>query len=149
MKKTLIKALAVVLALTMVFSCISAEVCAAGDGDETPFRITCTVNGDPSASRGFTWYTKANCLSVLEISEAEGAEITYEPVFEWEGNYVHQAEAKNLTPGTEYEYTVGSKDVRSEPGKFITDDKDSSLNFVVVADVQASSEENFKKGADT
>ena len=149
MKKIFIKALAVVLVLTMVFSCFAAEIYAAGDGDETPFRITCTVNGDPSSSRGFTWYTKANCLSVLEISGAEGAEITYEPVFEWEGNYVHQAVAKNLTPGTEYEYTVGSKDVRSETGKFITDDKDSSLNFVVVADVQASSEENFKKGVDT
>ncbi|MCR5522931.1 MAG: metallophosphoesterase family protein [Clostridia bacterium] len=152
------KALSLVLALTVMICCFSPALAQeatptdAGEyvtSDTQPFRISLTVNGDTASERGFTWFTKADTDSLVVINEAPDAVIEYNDVFEWEGNYCHKAKVKGLEGGKEYTYTVGSAQVRSNEGKFRTDDGDSELNFIVVADVQASSDENFRRGAET
>ncbi len=148
------KLTAVLLALTMIFCC--AFVASAEDEEKSgsePFRIYCTVNGDPQTRRGFSWYTAENVPSLVEITDEEGepvnAEIAYDDVFEWNGYYCHHALVSSLEPGSVYLYTVGDESTRSAAGTFSTDDGDQKTDFIVVADVQASTEENFEKGAAT
>ena len=132
MKKKFLRFISLILVLSLLTSCFAISGFATDD--ETPIRITCTMNGDSQTQRGFTWYTKSNTDSLLEIN-CETAEITYDDVFEWEGYYCHKALAKGLKAGTSYEYTVGSKNVRSNVGTFITDNADSNVKFIAVADV--------------
>ena len=146
MKKKFLRFTSLLLVFALLTSCFAISGFATDD--ETPIRITCTMNGDSQTQRGFTWYTKANTDSLLEIN-CETAEITYDDVFEWEGYYCHKALVKGLKAGTTYEYTVGSKNIRSETGSFVTDNADSNVKFIAVADVQASNEENFLKGLAT
>lgn len=142
------KKLSIVISLILVLSMILCFMPSAfADEDYTPFRISVSINGDTKTSRGFCWYTKSNTDSLVVIEGAEDADITYSDVFEWEGNYCHKAVVTGLEPGSEYNYTVGSADVRSEEGIFTTDDGDDKVNFVAIADVQASSAENFEAGA--
>ncbi|MBQ8015161.1 MAG: metallophosphoesterase [Clostridia bacterium] len=116
-----------------------------------PFRISVAVNGDPTSQKGITWYTAANTKSIVDISDENGnkvnATISYEDVFEFEGNYVHKALVTGLEAGKTYYYDVGDETVRSAAGKFVTDNADSKFNFITVADIQASSLENFQAGA--
>ncbi len=150
--KRIKKATAIIIALSLLLCC---GFTALADGavlrsSNAPFRVSCTVNGDPSSERGFTWYTANDCPSQLSILNSDGtpaqAKIEYKDVFEWEGNYCHQAKVSSLNSGTEYYYIIGEN---GAAGIFSTDDGDDRLEFVVVADVQASSAENFEKGADT
>ncbi len=119
--------------------------------DSAPFRISVAVNGDASAQKGITWYTKVNTASKVEITDENGnavkAQIAYEDVFAFEGNYVHKAVVSGLEAGKTYYYTVGDETVRSATGKFVTDNGDSKVNFVAIADIQAGNQENFNKGA--
>lgn len=147
MKKSVFKAVSLLLAFSLLV-CVFTPAFAESSKDETPFRISVSVNGDTGTQRGFTWYTKDNTDSLIEIN-CENAKITYKDVTEWQGNYCHQAVVAGLTPGETYEYTVGSKAVQSDKGTFTTDNKDSEVNFIAIADVQASSEENFTKGLET
>ncbi len=150
MKKILLSSISVLLVLTLIF-CTGTLSFAddAAPAEDSPFRISVTVNGDTKSEKGFCWYTKTSTDSLVEIEGVDASKITYEDVFEWEGNFCHKAKASGLEPGREYKYTVGSKSVRSAQGVFVTDDGDSSLDFIAIADVQASSAENFEKGADT
>ena len=151
MKKFILSTVSVILTVSLFICC--APVSLADDSAQpdpaAPFRIHVTVNGDAKTEKGFCWYTADETDSLVEIEGVDAANIAYEDVFEWEGNYCHKAKATGLEPGREYTYTVGSKDVRSPEGRFVTDDGDDSVNFIAVADVQASSAENFEKGADT
>ena len=160
MKNNFRKILAVMLALSLIFcACPAAFADATPTDAETefiypecdadPFRISVTINGDTASERGFTWYTRAETDSLLVIDGVSEDKITYQDVFEWEGNYCHKANVKGLEAGTEYTYTLGSTDVRSAQGKFRTDDGDDKVNFIAIADVQASSDENFRRGAET
>lgn len=119
--------------------------------ENTPFRISVAVNGDTTSSKGITWYTKANTASVVNIYDESGAKVNvpvaYAEVFEFEGNYVHKALVSGLEAGKTYYYDVGNETVRSAAGKFVTDNADNKLNFIAVADIQASSIENFQAGA--
>ena len=121
--------------------------------DTAPFRISCTINGDPATQRGFCWYTKAETPSVIELTQADGtpadAAIDYKDVTAWEGNYMHQALATGLQPGTTYTYRLGDGTTFSQPGVFTTDNKDGQVDFIAVADIQASNLENFRRGAST
>ena len=153
MKKTFAKLISAILCISilcggMVFA--SAEEVRP---DTAPFRISVSMNGDPTSQRGFCWYTKANTSSEVNIVDELGnpvnAQITYEDVVEFEGNYVHKALVSGLEAGKTYYYDVGNGEVFSAAGKFVTDNGDSSVNFIAVADIQASSLENFEKGAKT
>lgn len=160
MKKNFLKIISVILCLTMIMSASAVLGSAEGEserGEFDPFRITVTVNGDAKTQRGFCWYTSSSTDSVIKIFSAAdmlpgtevNVKIDYTDVFEWEGNYVHQAVVSGLNAGTRYFYTVGSSDVRSKVGTFTTDDNDSKVDFIAIADIQASSDENFAKGAAT
>ena len=185
MKKTLIRILSIVLCLTLVsggaaFSSASSipatntdvvatpdtpatpDVPATPDEPEapvtgaTPFRISATVNGDTKSSKGFTWFTKAETASVIEIkaedgrlldSSTKGFAVEYTDVFEFEGNYVHKATVSGIPAGRTYNYRVGDGVIFSDWGSFVTDDGDSKVEFIAVADVQASNLRNFEAGA--
>ena len=150
MKKSVLKVISLSLVLCIIFAGSSVSFAEESvPSDEAPFRISVTVNGDTGSERGFCWYTKSDTDSLVEIEGVDASKITYDDVFEWEGNFCHKAKAAGLEPGKEYSYTVGSKAERSDKGVFVTDDGDSSLNFIAIADVQASSAENFEKGANT
>ena len=114
-------------------------------GDTTPFRISVAVHGR-NADKGITWYTKTNTTSTVEISPVSGT-VEYADVFEWEGNFVHKATVKGLAAG-EYTFRVGNGTEFSDWGKFVVDNGDSKFDFIAIADIQASSLENFQAGAD-
>lgn len=146
MKKSLFKVVSLVLCFAMVFC--SGVI--AGAEDAVISRISCVVNGDASTSRGFTWFTNVDCGTDIFIYEngidvTNTLTITYESE-KWEGNYMHKAYVSGLKAGTEYTYQVGNGMVRSDFGSFTTDNADDSVDFIVVADVQASNAENFEKG---
>lgn len=177
MKKTLIRILSIVLCLTLVsggaaFSSASSipatntDAVATPDTPATdtdvpdlpgfvtgpaPFRISVVVNGDTKTSRGITWYTKENTASKVEITDVNGASVNskifYDEVFEFEENYVHKATVRDVAPGKEYKFRVGDGVIFSDWGSFVTDDGDSKVEFIAVADVQASNLRNFEAGA--
>lgn len=150
MKRFLRAALSLLLCLSVVLS-FSAVAFAEG-GDFTVSRLSVTVNGDTSYSRGFCWYTKDKTDSVVKIFK-NGVDVSAslsfsEPVCKkWEGSFFHKVTVFGLEGGSEYSYKVGNGEIWSEEGFFKTDDKDSALSFVAIADVQASSLESFEKGA--
>lgn len=151
MKKTFAKLISIILCVSLICGGMVFASAEEASSDAAPFRISVSMNGDPTSQRGFCWYTKANTSSKVEIIDELGnsvnAQITYEDVVEFEGNYVHKALVSGLEAGKTYYYDVGDETVRSAAGKFVTDNGDSSLNFITVADVQASSLENFQKAA--
>lgn len=169
MKKTFIRILSIVLCLTLVsgsaaFSSAASLPATNTDAvvatptspeasvtDTTPFRISVAVNGDTKSAKGITWYTKANTTSIVEIADASGAKVAvpveYADVFEFEGNYVHKATVTGLAAGKDYKFRVGNGTEFSAWGSFVTDDGDSKSEFIVVADIQASSLKNFQAGA--
>ncbi len=157
MKMTAKRALAVLLAVMMLFGCIGVSASAEGTTGFEAIRITCTMNGDAESQRGFTWFTEKKCDSAIQVVSvadynSTGFEkaITFEgTVSSWEGYYCHKAIATGLKAGTEYCYRVGSydRDIWSDVGAFVTDDGDDSFSFLAIADVQASSLENFEQAA--
>ena len=118
--------------------------------DVKPFRISVSVNGDASASKGVLWYTKTATDTCVEVYKdgvkVEGLSVEKEGM-EFEGNYMHKATVSGLTAGTAYTFRVGNGTVFSNEGAFVTDDKDSKFNFITVADIQASNLRNFQAGA--
>ena len=155
MKKTAKRTLAVLLALMTFISCFGMSVSAETTEFE-PLRINCTMYGDSQTQRGFTWYTAGNCDAVIEYVEAALFDVNFTngvmkraSIDEFEGYYCHKVVLEGLKPGTTYYYRVGSKreDVWSDIGKFVTDNGDGSFSFIAIADVQASSLENFQQAA--
>ena len=122
--------------------------------DNAPFRVSCTVNGDTATQRGFCWYTKTDVPTVIRIFEGRAdvtdkltlADVT---VSVWEGYYMHKVTVTGLTAGTEYAYEIAGDGGKTVTGSFRTDDGDDKISFIGIADVQASSIENFMKGVRT
>ncbi len=149
MKKSAKKLVSIMLVLCMTFA-LSLTAFAVSEVS----RVSVTINGDADTARGFCWYTDEEAGTSLQVAPV-GEDLTSAEVIE--GNsysamekYVHKAEAENLLPGTKYAYRVGdsSTDTWSDVGYFTTADKnEDSANFIVLADVQASNEENFKMAA--
>ena len=148
MKKAFTKVISLVLCFALLFG-LSATSSAAETGIS---RISCTVYGDTSSQKGFTWYTPQKTDTKIVIYDEAGQDVTAGlkieySCAEWQGNYVHKAIVSGLTAGAAYTYKVGDGAVWSDIGSFTTDDGDDSLNFIVIADVQASSLENFESAA--
>ena len=152
MKKNFLRILSIVLCLA-VFSTSFAFTAFAeeANADAAPFRISVTMNGDASTQRGFCWFTKTNVESKVEVFNALGipvdATVNYEDVIEWDGNFCHQAVVSGLEAGKIYTFRVGDGTTFSDYGTFVTDNGDDKFDFIAIADVQASSEENFEKAS--
>ncbi len=154
MKKNFKRILSVLLCVSMLATCFIFPASAENEAvsGTAPTRISVTVNGDTSTQRGFTWYTNENTESKVEISvlggiPAEGVTVQCESPVEWNGKYVHKALVSGLKAGTLYFYRVGNGTDWSDIGRFYTDNADDKVNFVAIADIQASSYENFAKSA--
>ncbi len=148
------KAIALLLILTLA---LSFALPAAAD-DNSVKRISCSMYGDGATGRGFCWFTvkKANTdLEIVPTAEFDGsfagARRYSGSVSLYRGQYSHQVAVTDLEPGTAYTYRVGdaAANVWSEACSFVTDDKDGSFSFLTIADVQASSDENFAHAAKT
>lgn len=157
MKTTFKKSLAAMLAIIMLFSCFVVSSSAEETTGYEPLRITCTMHGDSQTQRGFAWFTSRVCDSSIQVVNAKeyrftkwnNAETFEGSLSQWEGYYCHKVVLTDLEPGVEYRYRVGSADnnVWSGMGKFVTDDGDDNFSFIAIADVQASSLDNFQQAA--
>ncbi len=150
MKNTMKKILCIVMCLAMLMA--TGIVSAFAEGDNTISRVSCTINGDTKTQRGFCWYTTAESESKIQLfldDEDVTANVTVTEKMneEWEGNYVHQVTVSGLEAGKEYTYKVGDGVNWSNTGKFKTDDGDSKFSFISIGDVQAGSDENFKRAS--
>lgn len=153
MKTTLRKSFAAVLAIVMLFSCFAVSTSAEETTGYDPIRINVTMYGDTQTQRGFTWYTEKPSDATVQVVDTwtyyasgfNNATSFTGSVSVFQDYYCHKVVATGLEPGTEYKYRVGSvdNDVWSVVGTFVTDDGDDSFSFIALADVQASSYENF------
>ncbi len=156
MKKTSKRLLALMLSVLMLFGGVGASAAEDATGYET-IRINCTMYGDAQTQRGFTWYTEKSCDSTIEIvtnaqymaSGFDDAVVFTGETSTWDGMYCHKVVATGLKAGTTYRYRVGSADkgMWSQTGTFKTDNGDGNFSFIAIADVQASSLENFQQAA--
>lgn len=152
MKKSIIRTLSVLLCLVLISSTAALSSFASNPG-LIPKRITVSINGDTSASRGFCWYTDDETASEVKVFD-DGDDVSNTLTFsdvtcsEWSGSYMHKVTVSGLTPGKTYTYKVGGE-VWSDIGSFTTDDGGDKVKFINIADVQASSYENFLRGAET
>lgn len=157
MKKFSKKLLAVVLCVTLAFG-MTAMSTAAEDTIEIK-RVSCTFNGDSQTSRGFCWYTEEYTdadVQIVKTAEFDGTfanAVTYssDNVYTHRDQFCHKVTASDLEAGTAYTYRVGDKseNLWSDAGTFVTDDGDDQFSFITIADVQASSDENFAEAAKT
>ncbi len=147
MKKSIFKVISVVLCFALLFGgAVSSNAASADDFS----RVTCVVNGDASTQRGFSWFTKSECATKIQVYNILGVNVTQSLKIEtscesFEGNYSHKAVVSGLSAGTTYTYVVGDGTSWSEPGVFTTDDGDDNVKFIVAGDVQASNPDNFAK----
>ena len=155
MKMTAKRSLAAILAVIMLFSCMAFSVSAEGTGYET-LRVNSTMYGDTQTQRAFTWYTENYCDSVIQLVDSADFDGTFNNAQAYIGEvsvfkdyYCHKVVVTGLEAGKTYNYRVGSltKDTWSTTGKFVTDNGDGKFSFIAIADVQASSEENFQQAA--
>ena len=155
MKMTAKRSLAAILAVIMIFSCMAFSVSAEGTGYET-LRVNSTMYGDTQTQRAFTWYTENYCDSVIQLVDSADFDGTFNNAQAYIGEvsvfkdyYCHKVVVTGLEAGKTYNYRVGSltKDTWSTTGKFVTDNGDGKFSFIAIADVQASSEENFQQAA--
>ena len=149
MKKTIVKIIAIILVL-----CMTLPITASAASVNNISRVSVTINGDATTSRGFCWYTDRRAGTDVQIAPVDEdltlAEVVSGISYISMKKYVHKAEVTNLQPDTQYQYRVGDRKtgVWSDVGYFTTpsNEKDEA-NFIVYADVQASNEENFQKAA--
>ncbi len=156
MKKSVKRSLAALLAVIMLFSCIGVSVSAENTTGYETLRVNCTMYGDTQTQRGFTWYTEKYCDGVIQVvkkSDYNGgfgnSMVFAAETNEFQDYYGHKVVVTGLEPGTTYYYRVGSlnKNAWSKTGKFVTDNGDGKFSFIAIADVQASSLENFEQAA--
>ena len=158
MKKISKRLLAVLLCVTLIFGG-SAMATSAEETTDVIKRVSCTFNGDSQTSRGFCWYTLEYSDADVQImksadfngSFAGAATYSSDNVYVHRDQYCHKVTVSDLEPGTAYTYRVGDKEKNlwSDAGTFVTDDGDDSFSFITIADVQASSDENFKEASET
>ncbi len=151
--KKLTRTLALLLALLMLFG-----FTANGAAADSVKRISCTMYENGATGRGFCWYTAEKSGTDLQLLPTKNYRGSFDAaktytgsVTKYRGQYSHQVAVTDLAPGTAYTYRVGdaAQNLWSEPCTFVTDDLDDAFGFITIADVQASSDENFAHAAKT
>lgn len=149
MKRNAKKLVSLMLVLCFAFA-LSVTAFAASEVT----RVSVAINGDSDASRGFCWYTEEDASSDLQLAPVGenlfDAAIIEGYSYKAMDNYVHKVSANGLLPGTKYAYRVGDSEanVWSDVGYFTTSDKnEDTASFIIISDVQASNEENFRMAA--
>ena len=145
------KTLSLFLAVMMLFGTFAFGASA----DEVK-RISCAMTENGESTRGFSWYTYENGNSDLQIvktSEFDGdfdnAALYTGSVAKYRDQYIHKVYVNDLEAGTSYTYRVGDaeKNLWGETCTVTTDNGDDKFSFIAIADVQASSDENFAHAA--
>ena len=145
------KILSLFLAVMMLFGTFAFGASA----DEVK-RISCAMTENGESTRGFSWYTYENGNSDLQIvktSEFDGnfdnAALYTGSAAKYRDQYVHKVYVNDLEAGTSYTYRVGDaeKNLWGETCTVTTDNGDDKFSFIAIADVQASSDENFAHAA--
>ncbi len=151
MRKISKKILVLFLSLALILTLAAGSVAYGGAYD--PRRISVSAKYD-GLTKGFCWYTDADTdtkvrvyLNELDVTDSLAVSEVHSK--QWEGSFMHKLTLSGLEAGKTYTYKVGDGNIWSLPGKFVTDDGDDSFDFITISDVQASSLENFQKGADT
>ncbi len=158
MKKHM-KFLCSVTAIVLVFCLICPSAFAAHNEADTEIRrISAVINGDTETSRGICWYTDSESGTDVQVAPAAGFNGSFAGAKAYKGSssefqdsFVHKVTVDGLSAGTRYFYRVGDAALNlwSETCSFTTDSgKNSAFSFIAIADVQASSEENFGRAAE-
>ena len=151
MNKNLRKVIALALAVMMLCGSFAAGASA----DEVK-RISCTMVEDGASGRGFSWYTYEDGASDLQIVKTTDFDGTFTNAKSYTGSatkyrdqYAHKVYVSDLEAGASYTYRVGdaAKGLWGETCTFTTDDGNDSFSFITIADVQASSDENFAQAS--
>lgn len=125
-------------------------------GADSVKRVVCTMYENGASGRGFNWYTLEKSdtdLQLVKTAEFDGSwsnAKTYTGSCEkYRDQYSHSVAVTDLEAGTAYTYRAGdaAKNMWSEACSFVTDDGNDSFSFITIADVQASSNENFAHAA--
>ena len=144
------------LSLLLVCVLLLGGMLSVSAADSSVKRISCSMYGSGATGRGFCWFTAGKAGTDLQLVKTadyngsfENAKAYTGAANLYRGQYSHQVAVTDLEPGTAYTYRVGDAAANewSEACSFITDDKDGSFSFITIADVQASSDENFAHAA--
>ena len=147
-----------ILSLLLSIILLTGGVPAAFAGETGVTRVSCVVYADGATGRGFCWFTGGRANSDVQLIKTadwdggfENAKTYTGKATFYRGRYSHQVAVTDLEPGTVYTYRVGDAEtgVWSEPGGFVTDDRDGGFSFIAIADVQAGTDENFALAART
>ena len=127
-------------------------------GERRVGQVVVTINGDPSSSRGISWFTSHDVAeSDVWISESsdmsaakkyEGERKVFEKAAEAGDKektafYNHQCVISGLKPATTYYYKVGSEKMSlySDVGKFRTAAVSGAVSFLLTTDVHIGANE--------
>lgn len=152
MKNIVKKTISVILACLM----LTGGAAVASAADNSVKNVSCTMYGDGETGRGFCWFTTGKAGTDLQIVKTDDFDGSFANAKSYSGTqnlyrkqYSHQVAVTDLLPGTSYTYRVGdaAANVWSNAKSFVTDNGDEAFKFITIADVQASSNENFAHAA--
>ena len=152
MKNIVKKTISVILACLM----LTGGAAVASAADNTVKNSSCTMYGDGETGRGFCWFTAGKAGTDLQLVKTDDFDGSFANAKSYSGTqnlyrkqYSHQVAVTDLLPGTSYTYRVGdaAANVWSDAKSFVTDNGDEAFKFITIADVQASSNENFAHAA--
>ncbi|NEU60259.1 S-layer homology domain-containing protein [Paenibacillus sp. ALJ109b] len=125
-------------------------------------KVTVTFHGDPTKSKGFTWYTSDQVTnSDLQVVEKTAATPDFTQAKSLQGRsakpanapteLMHKAEVTDLKANTTYYFRVGdaSQQVWSETGTFRTAPEKGKFTFIDLADTQAKEEDEAILSSET
>lgn len=144
-----------VIALALAVMMLCGTFAAGASADEVK-RISCTMVEDGATGRGFSWYTYENSASDLQLVKTADFDGSFSNAKTYTGSvsvyrdqYAHKVYVSDLEAATSYTYRVGDaeKNLWGETCTFTTDDGNDSFSFITIADVQASSDENFAQAS--
>lgn len=152
MKNIVKKTISVILACLM----LTGGAAVASAADNSVKNVSCTMYGDGETGRGFCWFTTGKAGTDLQLIKTDDFDGSFANAKSYSGTqnlyrkqYSHQVAVTDLLPGTSYTYRVGdaAANVWSDAKSFVTDNGDEAFKFITIADVQASSNENFAHAA--